>query len=584
MSSDLVPDWSSSEEAPKAAVLDLVFDPRHMLSPLHAQASYKQVSEALFTALPKPPRELNLSQDEVSLSVTCHNTQSLVDAALRLQQDHRAGHTQHKLNFRCGIHALSTASQPQPAELSMARRLAASAELGGLCLSPQAVDRLEQPWRLGLHDRGRRPDGAGKEIHVFSLEPDMSTHFHAQDSDFGAVLAVLPPDLGAHSPRLLAMADLVADTLILALSRSSQLRVVSARSSQGLRHSRRALADAFEHLRAHHVLQCRGSVGVGDQLFLQLSLHDRQAGPKAPPMWQDRIECKLEDLLYGEAFALQAACADVHRLLLHASLSVSKTGVWSSLENYQIFSAATQLMHKLSPGCLQQSGQMLSWLIQHQPQAAEPLAWLAFWHLLKGVQGQEPLDEAAAQMDSLARAALDLDKGHALAHTLLGHALAMQGAQLSLALQHHQQALQHNPSFALAWSFQALAQIYSDQTREACESARLGLALSPLDPWQYFLEAALAHALLAHQQYAEALKHAQLSLRLCASHAPTLLYVAVAQVRLGQHAQAQSTMQSLRQLWPQTTVSSFRARYWGREAAHAEDFAEALAQAGMPLQ
>jgi tetratricopeptide (TPR) repeat protein len=322
---------------------------------------------------------------------------------------------------------------------------------------------------------------------------------------------------------------------------------------------------------------------VGDQLFLQLSLHDKQAGHSGPPLWQERLECKLEDLLYGEAFALQEACADVHRLLLHASLSVSKTLVWDSLENYQLFSAATQLMHKLSPGCLEQSGQMLSQLSQKQPQAAEPLAWLAFWHLLKGVQGHEPIDEAAIQMGKFAEAALALDGSHALAHTLLGHSLAMRGASLSLALQHHQQALQHNPSFALAWSFQALAQTYSNQTREACESARLGLALSPLDPWQYFLEAALAHALLAHQQYAEALQHAQHSLRLCASHAPTLLYMAVAQVRLGQATQAEATMQSLRQLWPLTTVGSFRARYWGREAPHAEDFALALSQAGMPL-
>lgn len=576
-------DRSSDKETPRAAVLDVIFDPRHLLSPLHAQASSKQISEALCATLPKPPRELSLPLDDVGLAVTSHNTQALVEAALQLQQQHHAGHSQRKLRFRCGVHALGDAAKPQPAEISVARRLAASAELGGLCLSAQAIDQLEQPWRLSLHDRGARQDGSGSEIHVFSIEHDMPAHTQTRDSDFGAILAVLPPDLGGNSTRLLAMADLVADTLIVALSRSSQLQVVSARSSRGLRHSRQALADAFEHLQAHHVLQCRGSVGVGDQLFLQLSLHDKQAGHSGPPLWQERLECKLEDLLYGEAFALQEACADVHRLLLHASLSVSKTLVWDSLENYQLFSAATQLMHKLSPGCLEQSGQMLSQLSQKQPQAAEPLAWLAFWHILKGVQGQQPIDEAALQAASFAQAALDLDPCHALSHTLLGHSLAMQGLDLQLALQQHQQALQYNPSCALAWSFQALAQTYSDQTREACESARLGLALSPLDPWQYFLEAALAHALLAHKQYDAALLHAQQSFRLCASHVPTLLYLTIAQARLGMQSEAEASMHSLRQLWPGSTVAAFRVRYWGRQAAHAEAFAQALEQAGMPL-
>jgi Flp pilus assembly protein TadD len=111
----------------------------------------------------------------------------------------------------------------------------------------------------------------------------------------------------------------------------------------------------------------------------------------------------------------------------------------------------------------------------------------------------------------------------------------------------------------------------------------LGLALSPLDPWQYFLEAALAHALLANGQYEAALLHAQQSLRLCASHGPTMLYVVIAQVRLGLQKQAETSLHNLRQLWPGSTVAAFRVRYWGHRASHTEDFAQALAQAGMPL-
>ncbi len=578
-------DWASGMNAQGASVLELVFDGRHLLSPLHAEASYRQVAEALFSALPKPPRELYLPSAGVGLTITSHDTQALVEAAMNLRHKLSTADMQHQLRLRSGIHALADAGKPSAEEMVVARRVAASTDFGGLCLSAQAVDRLSQPWALPLLDRGSTHDTSGAALHLFSIEDDSgrasggSTGAHAPTPAFGSTLAVLPPDLGANNPRLLAVADLVADALIVALSRSSQLKVVSARSSQGLRHSRRALDDAFSHLQAQHVLQCRGSLGLGDQLFLQLSLHARDQGA---PLWQERIEFRLEALLYGEAFALQQACADIHRLLLSANLDVSKTQAWETLEHYQVFSAATQLMHKLSPGTLEQSGQMLSWLAEQQPHAAEPLAWLAFWHLLKGVQVRGSIDEAATHAKTFAQAALDLDPGHALALTLLGHALAIRG-DLQQALAHHQQALQNNPSCALAWSFQALAQTYSNKTREACESARLGLALSPLDPWQYFLEAALAHALLAHQQYSEALLHAQQSLRLCASHAPTLLYLSVAQLRLGQATQAQASMHALRRIWPDTTVGLFKARYWGRNTPHAEDFVEALAEAGMPL-
>ena len=579
---ELNQDWASGINGQDATVLELIFDGRHLLSPLHAEASCRQVAEALFSALPKPPRELYLPSAGVGLTVTSHDTQALVEAAMKLRQNLSRAETQHQLRLRGGIHAVADAGKPLAEELVVARRVAASAAFGGLCLSAQAVDRLSQPWALPLLDRGSSHDASGAALHLFSIEDDSGTASsgaQALTPAFGSTLAVLPPDLGVSNPRLLAVADLVADALIVALSRSSQLKVVSARSSQGLRHSRRALDDAFAHLQAQHVLQCKGSVGLGDQLFLQLSLHARD---QSLPLWQDRVEFRLEDLLYGEAFALQKACADVHRLLLSANLDISKTKAWATLEHYQVFSAATQLMHKLSPGALAQSGQMLSWLAEQQPQASEPLAWLAFWHLLRGVQGLEPIDAAAPQMAAFAQAALEREPGHALAHTLLGHSVAMRGGDLARALQHHQDALRHNPSCALAWSFQALTQTYMDQARAACDSAQLGLALSPLDPWQYFLEATLAHALLAQQHYDRALSHAQRSLRLCASHAPSLLYQTVAQVRLGQQAAAEASIQSLKQLWPDITVKNFRLLYWGRNAAHAEDFAQALAQAGVP--
>jgi len=580
-------EWALGAGPEGAAALQLVFDSRHLLSPLHAEASCHQVCEALCAALPQPPRVLCQLDSGDGLLLTATDTQALVHAALQLQAKQSQGFAQRQLAFRCGIHAVADAGQPQAEELRLLRQVAATAEFGSVCLSAQAVDQLDRSWQLTVHEQvsGDSEAQAGGDplLRCFRVEEQAGPNppLREPDAGLGLVLAVLPPDLGGSTPKLLGMSDLVADFLILTLSRASQLRLVSARSSRGLRHSRHALDDGFQLLQAHHVLQCKGSVGLGDQLFLELSLHAQAGGRR---VWHERLECRLEDLLYGDATALQQACADIHRLLLHANLAVSKTAAWETLEHYQVFSAATQLMHRLSPGALEQSGAMLSWLVAQEAHATEPRAWLAFWHLLRGVQGQEPMNEAMAHMASFAESTLARDAQHALAHTLLGHALAMQDGQLDRALQAHQSALQSNPSCALAWSFQALALSYADRTREACESARLGLALSPLDPWQYFMEAALAHALLAHQHDEPALLHAQASLRLSASHAPSWLYLTVALQRLGRRDEAAVALLRLRQLWPAFTVSSFQNRYWGRQAPHAQAFAQALAQAGLPLQ
>jgi adenylate cyclase len=559
-----------------AAVLVARLDARHSLTPLHAETGLRQVAEALTASLTQPPREQLLPLPGEGFAITAHDAQPLVQAAQSLRQRWPAD-TERALRVRFGVHALADARAPNADELAIAQRVAAAAPFGGVCLSAEAVDRLTQPWALPLQDRGRASEAADDSLRLFSLDDGAEAPTRPRMPDLGPTLAVLTPELGAGSERGQAVAEMVADALIVALSRASQLHVVSHRSSQSLRHSRQAMADAFSHLQAHYVLHCRGSLGLNDRVFLQLALHSRA---QPAPIWQGRAEFELVDLLYGDTFPLSQACSEVHTVLQASSLQATKRQPWEKVEHFQLLNAATQLMHKLSPEAFAQSRKILDHLHTELPQHAEPLAWLAQWHFLTIAQGARTLEVAPKSL-GLAERALELDPNHSLAHAMAGHAMAMLGRQGSECAMHHQAALTANPNNGLAWLFHALHQTYLGQTQEACEAAKLALALSPLDPWRFFMDEVCAHALLANNQAEAGLAHALSSIRMNAQHAPTLFFLVVAHARVGQLRQASEALGRLLQCWPGYTVAEFRSSYWGRDTDHAESFAQALSLAGL---
>jgi tetratricopeptide (TPR) repeat protein len=571
--------WAQAAAGPGAAVLVAQLDARHTLTPLHADSRMRQAAEALSAALAQPPREQLLPLAGEGFALTAHDTQPLVDAARRLRERLPAD-TERSMGFRFGVHALGDARAPRPDELAIAQRVAAAAPYGGVCLSAEAVDRLTQPWALPLQDRGRASEEPEDALRLFGLDAEDPATQAPRLADLGPTLAVLTPDLGpaAGPGRQQAVAEMAADALIVALSQSSQLRVVSHRSSQGLRHSRQALNDAFEHLQAHYVLQCRGSLGLSERVFLQLTLHARG---QAAPLWQGRAEFELVDLLYGDTFPLSQACADIHTVLQTSALQAAKRQPWEKLEHFQLMNAATQLMHKLSPAAFAQSRAMLDHLHAQLPNHPEPLAWLAQWHMLEIAQGAST-QVVAPQALALAEQALALDPQHSLSHALAGHAQAMLGQAAANSAAHHQAALAANPNNGLAWLFHALHQTYQGRTQAACEAAKLALALSPLDPWRYFMDSVCAHALLANNQVEAGLAHAMHSARLNAQHGPTLIYLVVAYARLGQLGQADEALTRLLQRWPGYTVNEFRTAYWGRDTEHAETFTRALTMAGLP--
>ena len=116
----------------------------------------------------------------------------------------------------------------------------------------------------------------------------------------------------------------------------------------------------------------------------------------------------------------------------------------------------------------------------------------------------------------------------------------------------------------------------------AVASALHAQALSPLDPLRYYYDNFTSTAMLAHGDVAGAIRYGQRSLRGNRMHGPTLRILAIAHSLAGDMDAARDAVKQVRALEEGFTVSTFRARYPGRDTEQVERYSRALAAAGMP--
>jgi TolB-like protein len=568
---------SHASEAP--AVLVWLPGKAHNQAPVHAQQGWRQGLERLRhmlgEMLPRP------TQQAAKEGVQVGGLGALIDACRRFQQG-RANGEQPSFSGHLGVAMLHSQDGVAPQEVQRAQCIARFAPVGTIGLEAEAVDAFERSWELPLVDLGEVQCTECGDLKpttkVLALTADQRTRL-PDPLALRDVLAVLTPRLtGDHPLQAEAAGHLLADTIRTALTRSALVRVIASESVRRLGPPRLALQDAFELLHATHVLRCEGTVATNGQMQVQMEL---LAPGESRAMWSSHFSLSLEDLLAGQADSLMEAIASAHSAMVSQPLQLAQLPAWVKLEDHQLLISASQLIHRLSPAAFDRSRDLLEALVRRRPDQAVAHAWQAKWHVMAAVQGIEPVPAAAQAAIDSAEVALGLDTHCALAMVLSGVGRMMRREPLSVTADWFVRAVNANPSEALAWVYLSVQGAYEDRLDEADHAIKTALALSPLDPWQYFFDSAAAHVHLARGDCELALLYAQSASRLRARHAPTLFFLVIAHARLGRLDVAQEHLSQLLQLWPGYSLTRFWNSYPGRGSAHANDFAWALTAAGL---
>jgi class 3 adenylate cyclase/tetratricopeptide (TPR) repeat protein len=402
---------------------------------------------------------------------------------------------------------------------------------------------------------------------------------HAAAEELRPTVAVIPFASRGGDPEHLVLGEVLADEMISALSRTSDLNIISRLSTTAFRGREIALGEVSAHLNASYVLS--GSYRVqGNRLILDAELAETKSGRV---VWLKSFKGSVAEVLSGEHDLIDRVVAEVGAGVMARELQRAQSQALPTLKSYTLLMGAIALMHRLSLQDFDRARQLLQTLIDRAPRLAIPQAWMAKWHVLRVQQGwsSDTAAEARFALDSTRRA-LDVDPDCSLALAIDGFVHTNLLKELGVAHQRYEHAIRVNPSDSLAWLLKGMLHAFKGEGKPAVKGTQRALRLSPLDPHRYFYDALAAAAAVAANQHERAIALAQRSLRANRTHTSTYRALAIAQWQLGRHEEARNTVAELMRLEPALTVSKWLERSPSSGYETGKIWSSVLRQAGVP--
>jgi adenylate cyclase len=472
--------------------------------------------------------------------------------------------------------------------VNLAARLAGLAQPGEVVVSAEIRDELVPGLHANFEDLG--------ECWLKHIDLPVRAHraWPAQPGAQGAQPRALPQrqaqaQAQALLPRLAVLdlvtdagdellGGLVADELACALTVNPAVELVSRMSTRGRAGQGQSGEQLLRHVKASYGLS--GScVRLGSQALLSLELLDVHSNAA---VWSCVERLEVTDLIQSPGPLLRELCqaaldaASVHEARRARTLPIA------SLESYALLSGGITLMHRLSRTGFDRGRELLEAVAERTPRHPDAHAWLSRWHLMRAFQGwSDDAGKSTSRASEAARKALDLDDHCSLALTVAGMVQTYAHHRLDEGERLYREALACNPNDALAWLLKGTLHGFRGEGEQALADTRRALALSPVDPQQYYYDALAASAAVSAGHYGEAVELALRSLRANSQHASTLRVLAIAQVMQSEEASARAHVERMLVLEPGFTVTRFLQRAPGAEFPIGRTFAEALKRAGV---
>lgn len=519
------------------------------------------------------------------------SAQGCVKAAFALhsftRQANRSVRPEHQMHLRMGGHLASFVTDQHDiygTDVNLTSRVSTLAGPGETVVTADMRDQLAPVLDADVEDLGECHLKHVKEpVRAYRVGPPGDAPIvppgNAIELNLRPTIAVIPFAMRSNEPGHELLGEALADEVIAALSRTSELHVISRLSTTVFRDRQEAVEDIRTHLGATYILSgnCRSA---GTKLALFVELIESKSGHI---VWADNIKGEVHGLFGSDDELIARLVAAVSSVVMTRQLEQARGQSLPTLEGYTLLLGAVALMHRNSPSDFERARQMLEHLVERSRRHPLPHAWLAKWHVLRVQQGWagDSVKEARLALDCT-KQALDNEPDCALALTAEGFVYTNLLRELDTGAQRYEQALSVNPNESLAWLLKGTLHAFRGEGELAVTGTEKALKLSPLDPLQYFYYSLAATAANSAGQYSRALELITLSLRANRTHTSSLRTLAVAQVNLDQLEQAKKTVIELLRLEPNLTVRGYLARSPSTQYDIGKTWSAALQKAGLP--
>ncbi|CUH89067.1 putative PEP-CTERM system TPR-repeat lipoprotein [Phaeobacter sp. CECT 5382] len=393
------------------------------------------------------------------------------------------------------------------------------------------------------------------------------------------LIAVLPFVQISPGEDTSALGSLISEELSRSLARSQAFTVTSYLASRQFDPARVRPAEVSAVAGVKYLVS--GSVrATGQKMSAEIELHDAE---REQVIWSRHFEGPLQDLMSGQCDALSKATQQIGQTLVGDAVRVAGFKPLSSLEGHTLLMAAISMMQEMTPDRFGRAREILTVLLDREPQHPLVLTWMGFWHVLRVQKGFSSDRQLDAQLASqLATSALSADPSFSLAHTLKGAISSHLLFHFDLAQESYDLALKDNPNEAMAILLKGATWAYQNRPIEAVKLTDAARRLTPLGPQRYYFDSVSAFANLSAHNYDRAIELADRSLQANSAYPASLRTKAIALQLTGRGGEAKEVVQNLMTASPDFNLGQYSREHPAAISQAGHAWTDALKQAGVP--
>jgi TolB-like protein/class 3 adenylate cyclase/tetratricopeptide (TPR) repeat protein len=482
--------------------------------------------------------------------------------------------------------------------VNVAVRLEAKAPAGGIVVSRTVHEAVSNRLKATFDDFGSLTlKNIDRPVHVFGVkwEPaDWKVEVGSAVEPMNAAsptadvplalpdkpsIAILPFQNISGDPEQDYFADGLVEEIITALSSFNSLFVIARNSSFTYKGRAVDVKQVGRELGVRYVLE--GSVRkAANQVRIMSQLIDASTGVH---LWAQRFDGSLEDIFDLQDRITAGVVGPMAPRLERAEIERAKRKPTESLDAYDYYLRGVADLQRLTKQSNETALQLFYKAIEIDANFASALAMAARCFTLRKTNRWmiDPAQEAAEAV-RLARRAIEVGKGDAVALCYAGYALVHAAYELESGAAIIQRAIVLNPHLAVAWQLSGTVQAFLGQPEIAIEHTVRAMRLSPLDPGLWAMQSSLALAYFIAGRYDEASSWTDRAIQEGTNFLPVFRMAVASKALAGRQEEARNALRRMLQIDPTARISNATERALFRRLEDVTRLEEGLRIAGLP--
>lgn len=381
-----------------------------------------------------------------------------------------------RVHLRVGIHlgdVVGSNGDISGDAVNIASRIQPFAEEGGVCMTRQVFDQVQNKFELSLVSIGTKTlKNVSSPVEIFKIimpwsEKSMAPTIHLEKNR----VAVLPFTNMSPDPNDEYFADGMTEEMISALSRLPGLRVISRTSVMQYKKQTKPMADIGRELGAGTLME--GSVRkAGSRVRIAVQLIDASTDNH---LWAENYDRNLDDV-----FAIQTDVASrVSSSLRSGGFAGQVHADTEDMEAYTIYLRAMQLSHENTESSLKEAVTLLQDAVSRDPSFARAHVGLTLSYYRMANSGYSEFTILKEGAEVEARKAIALDPSLAEAHASLAVTLQFLD-QFDESVLEAKKAIEISPNTADAYFTLGFDHCTMGRLDEGIPLYRKALELDPL--------------------------------------------------------------------------------------------------------